>query len=404
MMDESELQEYVDRSRNLIDDSPQVDEATTKVRLVQPLVNLLGWDMYSEVELEYPVRMGTGTKKVDYALMVEGVPEVFVEAKGRDTTLTERHLDQLRSYMRIVGVDWGVLTNGQTFQVLKRRTDADKPEEVVLGAFDLEELDGKAHLLEALSREAIASGEASDIAEQIERRQRTVETLRANKEEVAERIAEAVVDELGASLSFQIEDEAKAFVDNLVVTLEGRRRTRNDDETEPEEEGAGPGEIQAETADGFTPAPDANAVVGTCKRSKIDGDDDTEVAVFPAKPSGEPFLQENNAWAFARIGRTPEYLAIYISDDVRAVKYVAEVAAIVSPEEADLAHPLSFYSEAASDTEQAGFDPDKKVVVFEPGTLYELADPIPYENEYPRSLRYTTLGEFRRAETTDDIF
>jgi hypothetical protein len=41
--------------------------------------------------------------------------------------------------------------------------------------------------------------------------------------------------------------------------------------------------------------------------------------------------------------------------------------------------------------------------VFEDESLYELEDPIPFENKWPQSLRYTTLGEFRTAEATDDI-
>jgi len=43
------------------------------------------------------------------------------------------------------------------------------------------------------------------------------------------------------------------------------------------------------------------------------------------------------------------------------------------------------------------------VVLFEPGSLRELADPIKYESRVPYSLRYTELGRFKQAETTDDI-
>lgn len=45
----------------------------------------------------------------------------------------------------------------------------------------------------------------------------------------------------------------------------------------------------------------------------------------------------------------------------------------------------------------------KKVVTFEPGSLYELKDPIPYQTKYPQGLRYTTLDKLRTAETTDDL-
>jgi len=53
--------------------------------------------------------------------------------------------------------------------------------------------------------------------------------------------------------------------------------------------------------------------------------------------------------------------------------------------------------------DQAEFDENKQVVVFEPGSLYELEDPIEYESRVPYSLRYTELGRFKQAGTTDDI-
>jgi hypothetical protein len=53
--------------------------------------------------------------------------------------------------------------------------------------------------------------------------------------------------------------------------------------------------------------------------------------------------------------------------------------------------------------DQAEFDQGKHVVVFEPGSLYELTDPIQYESRVPYSLRYTELSRFKNAETTDDI-
>jgi len=54
--------------------------------------------------------------------------------------------------------------------------------------------------------------------------------------------------------------------------------------------------------------------------------------------------------------------------------------------------------------EKATFGEHKTVVVFESGTLYELADPIPFGEEYPQSHRCTKLGKFRDASVTDELF
>jgi len=142
----------------------------------------------------------------------------------------------------------------------------------------------------------------------------------------------------------------------------------------------------------------ADAVQGTISREELEGPDEATVAVFPSQTSGVEFLKENNAWGFVRINQEPEYVAMYISDDVQEVRYVARVREIVSATEAQLARTLESYV-----GDQAEFDEGKKVVLFEPGSLYELADPIEYESRVPYSLRYTELGRFKRAETTDDI-
>ena len=146
------------------------------------------------------------------------------------------------------------------------------------------------------------------------------------------------------------------------------------------------------------PQTGANAVQGEMSRGDLTGADDATVAVFPSQTSGVQFLEENNAWGFVSINQEPEYVAIYISDDVQAVRYVARVKEIVPANEATLARTLESYA-----GDQAEFDENQKVVMFEPGSLYELTDPIPFESRVPYSLRYTELGRLKKAKTTDDI-
>ncbi|WP_211194898.1 hypothetical protein [Halorhabdus amylolytica] len=96
-MDRDEITEYVNRCQQLIESSPQMDEENTKVKLVQPFLELLGWDLYStEVALEYTIPMASGSTHVDYALLVGDSPVVFVEAKPVRSTLTDDEIQQLR--------------------------------------------------------------------------------------------------------------------------------------------------------------------------------------------------------------------------------------------------------------------------------------------------------------------
>jgi len=187
--------------------------------------------------------MGSGTKKVDYALKREGTPVVFVEGKGCDTPLDQGHENQLKSYMRQVGVDWGLLTNGRDFEIFRRDVSSNRPNEISLAEFSIEDVPNNEHPLKALSQESIDSGESRQIAEKIEAVQNAVASLRKNKEPLAEGVTGEVTEVTGSAVSQQVEDEAKAFVDDLIETLEEQAHrtavvqepTGGDDEPEDSE-------------------------------------------------------------------------------------------------------------------------------------------------------------------------
>jgi hypothetical protein len=392
-MEKDELADYIERSQSLIDSSPQMDEQNTRRKLIEPLLEILGWNMLSEdVELEYSVQMGVGTKKVDYALMIEGAPVVFVEAKGVDTAISDSHQNQLKSYMRQVGVDWGLLTNGVQFELLKRKKGKERPDEVSLGEISLDSLQDNAHLLHTLSRESIKTGEAERIAENIETTQRAATDLREKKDIIANRITQVVTDEVGDSVSQTVQDGAKQFVDVLATSL------KQQSENGVQFEWNGGQEFQKESSTEWVPGEGKNAIVGSIPRSEISGSGDSQTAIFPTRKSGIRFLKENNAWGFVRVGQDPEYAAFYVAGGPQEIRYIASIKEIVPAKEATLAREAESYT-----GDEAGFDPGDEVVVFQPGTLYELEDPIPYKRKAPQGRVYSDLASFRNATTTEDV-
>lgn len=220
-MDESDVQDYVERSRRLISSSPQMDEENTKVKIIQPLIDILGWSVYSsEVELEYQIQIGRGNTRADYALLLEETPVIFIEAKGCDKSLSDSDRRQLTSYMRQKGVDWGLLTNGRQFEVLRRREDRSRPDEVTLADFPLEELPAHRRVLNLLSREMISSGEAGKVAQQIRVRQEAVQRLRGQKDTFASEVTEVIISEIDELLLQEVQSASKEFVDRLIEELE----------------------------------------------------------------------------------------------------------------------------------------------------------------------------------------
>jgi predicted type IV restriction endonuclease len=372
------LKAYVEHAQDIMEQAPQMGETNTKEMLIRRFIEMLGWTFHpSEITLEYPVRIASRRTKVDYALLIDGTPTVFVEAKGLDTALANSHREQLTSYMHNEeGVEWGLLTNGAEYEMY--RYD-DTPSGTRLGALQIGELGQQPHLVRALSKPSVKAGESEQIVRRIREQRQAITTLRSAKDDIASDITQLLTNRIGDTIAATVETEAKELIDRVVASLEN---------------GAGP-DGDAPT---FQVQESRNAVASVIRRSQIEGDADAEVAIFPTRESGVDFLLENNAWGFVRVGRSPAYVGMYVSSPVQEVQFVAEVDRIVPAHEADLARPAESYVEIAH------FDPEKQVVLFKPGSLHRLKAPIPFEGRTIQSLRYTDLRRFKRASTTDDLF
>ncbi|MGD0057547.1 MAG: type I restriction enzyme HsdR N-terminal domain-containing protein, partial [Methanomassiliicoccales archaeon] len=117
-VDPDRLSQFVTKTKSLIEKNPQMNEANTKVKVIGPLLEILGWKMDSDVELEFPVRIGSATAKVDYALIIGDIPAILVEAKGFDSDIGNNDAEQAISYGRVLDVKWVVVTNGKSLHIL----------------------------------------------------------------------------------------------------------------------------------------------------------------------------------------------------------------------------------------------------------------------------------------------
>ena len=91
------------------------NEIRTRCVLIDPVLRALGWDVsrVEDVEVEY----GAGKKRVDYALLsTDKKPLVLIEAKKLDDELNS-HRTQMLTYCTEVGVQYGVLTDGNCWDL-----------------------------------------------------------------------------------------------------------------------------------------------------------------------------------------------------------------------------------------------------------------------------------------------
>ena len=93
-----ELRKYIDRIENVKD--PLLTEEATKMSLIVPFFQLLGYDVFNPLEFcpEYTADIGIKRReKVDYAILIGNNPVILIEAKSVNKKL-DRHSSQLFRY------------------------------------------------------------------------------------------------------------------------------------------------------------------------------------------------------------------------------------------------------------------------------------------------------------------
>jgi len=219
-MDRDAVREYVEQSDAVLDASPQMDEANTKAAILRDFLSLLDWQIPQNTQLEYSVEAFGQTYKVDYALILDGTPVAFLEAKGADTALTADHEDQLSSYMTNKNVTYGILTNGKQYRFFQRRVDASNVDVQKVGDVALEDLSNRLAVLKAYEKDAIESGESGKILGRINELREARRTLEADKDDLAVELSNTLTDEVSDSISSLAETQAKEMIDRLVADIE----------------------------------------------------------------------------------------------------------------------------------------------------------------------------------------
>lgn len=110
-------------------------EEATKMALVAPFINALGYNVFdpSEVIPEFIADVGLKKgEKVDYAIMKDGKVILLFECKAYGTNLDHVHRDQLYRYFSVTEARIGVLTDGVIYRFY---TDLEEPNKMDVKPF-----------------------------------------------------------------------------------------------------------------------------------------------------------------------------------------------------------------------------------------------------------------------------
>ena len=343
-------------------------EENTKKKIIEPLLDVLGWDTRSnEVELEYPVVMATGTSEVDYALMLENKPVVFVEAKAFETILSSRHSQQAISYGKVKDVQWVVLTNGKILKVFDTKQGTTEKECLVV-EIDLTRLPAQAKDLSLISRESILSGGIEEAAARLRATRKALRNLKQKQGEIAKGFQKTLLEIAGK--------EVKPRIENLSNQLAGQAIRLF--------------EMQVEMATEKTYEKDLPLVSRKQLALKSPG----RVVICPSRIDGVEFLKKYNAWGFVKMREENiPYFALYVGRPESSILYFGEIDSITKPLKSK--EDIAKIQKTDIDT----FEPGTRVIHLRPKTLAKFADPIPLKNKrfVPKGRLYTTLRKLTQA-------
>ncbi len=89
------------------------NEGDTRHLVIDFLCDVLGYDKYEDLTTEYQVK----GEFADYGVRIDKDLSAFIEVKRVATKLGPKHLRQVEIYAINEGVEWGILTNGNDWQV-----------------------------------------------------------------------------------------------------------------------------------------------------------------------------------------------------------------------------------------------------------------------------------------------
>lgn len=177
------------------------NEANTKAVLIEPLMESLGWNTGDPnmVTREFKVFDGTF---LDYALLIEAKPRLFVEAKALDKSLDDKALiSQAINYANNEGVIWCILTNGMTYRVYKTNESVGMGDKLLFEVDLREAENGRlseiAGRLEILSPKSIAEGLLDGWGQQVFADHRVRSALGSLADDPPKPLLEAIEDRLG---------------------------------------------------------------------------------------------------------------------------------------------------------------------------------------------------------------
>lgn len=224
-----------------------VTEEATKMSLVVPLFQILGYDVFNPLEFcpEYTADVGIKKgEKVDYAILEDGKPTILIECKSCTETL-DRHSSQLFRYFGTTSAKFGILTNGIIYRFYTDLEEANKMDMVPFMEIDMLNLkDGLINELKKFCKDSFDKDAIFSTAEELKYSSQVKAILTAEYESPTEDFVRFFLNQIYEGPKTQkvfekftpvIKRAFSSFVNEIVNNKISSALSKSDEEKTPQE-------------------------------------------------------------------------------------------------------------------------------------------------------------------------
>lgn len=171
-------------------------EEATKMSMIVPLFQLLGYDVFNPAEFcpEYTADVGIKKgEKVDYAVLINGIAEILIECKWCGELL-DKHSSQLFRYFGTSTAKFGILTNGLVYKFYTDLDEANKMDLTPFLEINMPEIkDAQINELKKFSKESFDKDSIFSTASELKYTNLIKEWLKSETENVSDDFARTIL-------------------------------------------------------------------------------------------------------------------------------------------------------------------------------------------------------------------
>ena len=211
------LEEIKQFSQRIEKMTPSImNEESTKMSMIIPFFQLLGYDVFNPDEFypEYTADVGIKKgEKVDYAILNNGIPEMLIECKWCGEPLT-KHDSQLFRYFATSPAKFAILTNGLCYKFYTDLEEANKMDMTPFLEINMDNLrDASVNALKKFCKDSFDKDSIFSVASDLKYSSLIKDWLRRQSSEISDEFVKTILSDIYDGLKTQkIIDKFKPII------------------------------------------------------------------------------------------------------------------------------------------------------------------------------------------------